>query len=590
MSLALEKSQDPLPADPKGQRLCEIFGRYLWCSIYADAPEDTSKKPKWYTQRRYPLKSRVLWREWQDAARLVGVRHGHDTVYALIDIDTDSPYHPNQDGSAIARMQAALETIGITRTLLIQSSWSKGIHLYIPLSLAVKTFDLAVSLQSCLEAQGFQLKPGELEIFPNVKAYGSTQKIEYRAHRLPLQPGSGSYLLDADLNPTSNQLDDFLAQWDMAAAGQDIATLQAALPIARQNRRKKVRKRLNKAESWKADLETLMSDGWSGSGQTNQLLKEFACYGRVFLELRGEDLVDFIHRQAVSSPGYRKWCRHQREIEMRSRVWAASVEKYYWPLGSYSDIRKTAKNDIVPFNEIRAQQAQASIRATVRQLEAIDQLPVPATARAQAIRATQQESGGISSSLETLYKPENKKLWHPDYDKSRREELPVIVAAVADLASEIKDKKKTLETPNPYEARELRTKGEMMKCSPYKIEDSSSAQTKFDSGRGVWGDSESFPQDRTVFSADITSSPNKHVANRRKELPKASVTEPIAKEMSEDTYQTMLTIGNTIRKLNWSTQRAVDFIAEKFQGRRRSQLQDDELLDLLYHLRTFQRD
>ncbi len=393
VSLAQSQSSDPLPSDPSGQRLCEVFGRYLWCSIYADVLADSSLKAKWYTQRRFPLKNRVLWREWQEAARLVGVRPGHSTVYALLDIDIDSPYHPNQDESAIAQIEAALETIGITRTLRIRSSWSEGIHLYIPLPDVVKTFDLAVALKNCLVPQGFQLKAGHLECFPNVKAYGNCIKTEYLAHRLPLQPASGSCLLDKNFNPGSSSLEEFFRQWDIAAAGQDFLTLKQALPLARQNRLKKVRNRLNKVDSWRQDLETVLVEGWTGPGQTNQLLKEMGCYGHVFLGHCDEALVDFIYDQATSSPGYGQWCRHQREIKMRSRVWATAIEKYYWPLGTCGKDRQTAQSNVVPFNTLRAQNAQESIQAAVQQLESIHELPEKATARAQAVRKAQKELG-----------------------------------------------------------------------------------------------------------------------------------------------------------------------------------------------------
>jgi hypothetical protein len=47
-------------------------------------------------------------------------------------------------------MRAALETIGICRTILIRSSWSEGLHLYIPLSSTVPTFGLAKAIKLCL--------------------------------------------------------------------------------------------------------------------------------------------------------------------------------------------------------------------------------------------------------------------------------------------------------------------------------------------------------------------------------------------------------------------------------------------------------
>ncbi|MBD0270165.1 MAG: hypothetical protein ICV77_17950, partial [Cyanobacteria bacterium Co-bin8] len=121
---------DPLPGDPSGKRLCEIFGRYLWQTIQAQQLDSAAAKPQWKTITQYPLRPRVLWAQWQDAAQLVGVRFGSSTSYALIDIDAGSRYH---SPDAIANLRAALETLGITRTLLVRSSWSGGLHLYIPL-------------------------------------------------------------------------------------------------------------------------------------------------------------------------------------------------------------------------------------------------------------------------------------------------------------------------------------------------------------------------------------------------------------------------------------------------------------------------
>ena len=562
MALVFDGSQNPMPADPHGQRLCEIFGRYPWCPIYADAPEP-SEKPRWHTQKPYPLKNRILWRDWQDADRLIGVRPDQDILYALLDIDIGSPYHPNQDASAIARMQAALETIGITRTILIRSSWNEGIHLYIPLPLLVKTFDLAVSLQNCLEAQGFRLKAGELETFPNVKSYGTIQKIEYRAHRLPLQPESGSCLLDNEFNPISAKLSDFLTQWDIAATGQDIATLQAALPIARNNRRKKVRARFSKTQSWKADLETILSEGWTGPSQTNQLLKEFGCYGVVFLDLRGEELVNYIHQQAIASPGYKKWCRHQREIEMRSRVWAASVENYYWPLGTYSDIRKTAKNDIIPINKLRSQQAQANITAAVQLLEAAEQLPGQPTARARAIRKAQTDLGMSSSSLETLYQPKNRKLWHPDCYESQ-ENQSVIAAIASTSAYRDSGQEPAEETLKPSYSKELRTKKKIMKSPPLK-DASASAKTKFYSKKGGLGGVQSFPQAQSIAKSTELLKP---------------------RPLDIETETSIQALQQKVQSLGWSWPQLLEFFSRILPGKRPAQFTNEDRITLLYCLQT----
>ena len=570
---------DPLPADSDGKRLCEIFGRYLYCSIYADRPQNTAEKPQWRTQRRYQLKNRVLYRDWQDSDKLVGVRPGHTTAYALLDIDIGSPYHPRQDERAIARIETTLETIGITRTIRIRSSWSEGIHLYIPLPEPVKTFDLAASLKNCLEPQGFKLKQGQLECFPNVKAYGNTIKTEYLAHRLPLQPASGSCLLGDAFNPTGSRLEDFLNQWDTAAVGQDIQTLKRALPLARKNRYKKVRNRLSKVESWKQDLETVIAEGWSGPSQTNQLLKEIGCYGHVFLGYTGEALVDFIQQQAVSSPGYRKWCRHQREIRMRSRIWATAIEKYYWPIGSYGKTQRTAK-DTATVNDLRAQSAQESIQTAMQQLEADGQVPQKATARARAIREIQSSLGSAASSLETLYKAENKKLWHPDCYLSVRAQnqkeiedksQSVIPQEQRDSDGEEVDLSLEAKPLKPLRERKLRTKREVMKCVSIQHDVLASSKTKFYSERGVRGDFSSFPQTQHSQTQQNDSG----------EISSAQKT-----SISHATAEAIVTMQSVVQRLGWSFAQVKSFIAEKFQGKRRSQLSDGEVLELLYHLQV----
>ena len=655
---------DPLPADPNGKRLCEIFGRYLYCSIYADIPtddvdipQDTTAKPQWHTQRRYKLKNRVLYRDWQDPNRLIGVRPGHTIAYALLDIDINSPYHPKQDARAIARIEAALETIGITRTLRIRSSWSKGIHLYLPLPEPVKTFDLAVALKNCLVPQGFKLKQGHLECFPNVKAYGNLIKTEYMAHRLPLQPASGSCLLNESFNPSSSGLSDFISQWDIAAAGQDIQSLQQALPLARKNQFKKVRNRLNRVESWKQDLETVLAEGWSGPGQTNQLLKEIGCYGHVFLEYAGEALVDFIYQQAISSPGYEKWCRHQREIRMRSRVWATAIEKYYWPIGSYDNARRTTSSTTA-VNDLRAQSAQESIQTAVQQLEAEGNFPQRATARAKAIRQAQRSLGSASSSLETLYKGKNKTLWHPDcyvpasdpseqspkeLQKELQEELqeelqknhpmPVTPPATKASSAQTANVVPPTEPLKTCKDKKLRARKEIMKCVSYNYDVLTSSKTKFYSGKGGLGGSLSFPQATPVRmrskidAAKANNKPDKKLGNkadRKIILPlinkknstdnKHSDTHTHKKTHSNHSSSTAIdyssnrlskectypqkqgisqavidAIASTqliVQKLGWPVEKVKELIAEKFQGRQRFQLSDDEVLELLYYLQV----
>jgi hypothetical protein len=245
-------------------------------------------------RKRYPLRPRVMWKHWQDAETLIGVRFGKQTAYGLLDIDKGSDY---LNETSVRDIFGALETIGITRPVVLRSSWSGGLHIYLPLPEPVGTFDLAVALKGTLEAQGFKVAEGQLECFPNTKTFGKhwlKQFVEYQGHRLPLQPGSGSTLLASyNLQPIGGELDRFWSHWDFAAQAVDMEMLRCAIAAGKANRRK--HKRVwSKLHQWRSDLEHEISEGWTANGQTNQLLKAIATFGRVFVGLAGDDLAAYV--------------------------------------------------------------------------------------------------------------------------------------------------------------------------------------------------------------------------------------------------------------------------------------------------------
>lgn len=391
MSIAL------LPSHPHGQRLAQLFC-YGWNWI--EAPNEG--KPNWKTQNRYPIKPRTLWQRWRDAATIIGVRFGSSTCYAMLDIDAGSPYNSPEQ---IAEIEGALETIGITRTITIRSSWSNGIHLYLPLPQNFPTWGVAISLEQCLQCHGFEVKPGELELFPNTKSYAKPwegEYTEYNGHRLPLQPATGSMMLDADLNPIPNadSLAIFLARWDNATAANDAQILNEAIAAARANRRRRRRQSSGKIESWKADLEQVIAEGWTGHGQTNHLLKEIACYGRVFLALEGQALVDHIERAATNAPGFFEWSDHQHELPKRARHWAKSAEIFYWPLGT-TPLRERTN---LSHNEYLATTARERITDAMKEIGETVGLGIRAIA-GKIVALT-------NCSMATLYR--HRDLWHPN--------------------------------------------------------------------------------------------------------------------------------------------------------------------------------
>ena len=112
-------------------------------------------------------------------------------------------YHPENSEERYAELLAALQEIGLIQPVVTLSRWSDGLHIYYPLPKPVKSFGLACAVKWTLFDAGISLADGQVETFPNCKSYGRNEFVNYKAHRLPLQPGWGSFLLDSLLLPYS---------------------------------------------------------------------------------------------------------------------------------------------------------------------------------------------------------------------------------------------------------------------------------------------------------------------------------------------------------------------------------------------------
>lgn len=111
-----------------------------------------------------------------------GMRSALHTKFAAFDIDKNSQYHNKQ---ALHRMLEILTDAGLERHALYQSSDSGGWYLYIYFDDPHPTREVRSALVKLFTAHGFQIKRGQLEIFPDAGALGS----EGFGLRLPLQPG-----------------------------------------------------------------------------------------------------------------------------------------------------------------------------------------------------------------------------------------------------------------------------------------------------------------------------------------------------------------------------------------------------------------
>jgi hypothetical protein len=419
------------PADPLGARFCEYFN-HPWNFIWAIVPE-SGEKTQWTTENRYPLQPRNLWEKYQDPNMILGLRFGSETRYALIDIDRSSSYHPENNLEKFQLVLGAAEKIGLCRNMLVRSSESGGLHIYFFLPEPVTTFGLACAMKFALLDEGLQLGAGQLEIFPNVKAYNKNKPTNYNGHRLPLQ--SGSYLLDADLQPVTNDIFHFLNVASMHTTKQDMEELKEAIAAAvtRQKATSYNRNATSKAQEWKQHLESRISQGWTGLAQTNDLLKDITCYGIVWQRLSEDALIDYVVETAINAPGYGKYCRHQQEIRHRAAEWVHTTEnnQFYTPycsipqrLTTYSEtydevINSGAANNVVPFrnaiNEERSAKAMERVKEAIAHLEFTNTLPFQATTRAKAITEATKKLFGTTVSKRTLHKKNYLPLWHPKH-------------------------------------------------------------------------------------------------------------------------------------------------------------------------------
>jgi hypothetical protein len=379
--------------------------------IWAEHPT-VGQSPAWKTERRHPLSDRLV----QQGSYLYGVRFGAETQYCLLDIDIGSPYHPQRDPFAIARIVAALEPLGLVSYFASTSSYSGGLHLYLPFAQPQSSWKLAIALACLLENAGFKPSPGQLEVFPNPKPYLEAETPSlFNAHRLPLQ--TGSYLLNQDLQPIWSDRSSFVQQWQFTQNRNDVDRAQLKR-LVHQAQRQYFRIS-GKADKFLNDLNAEIELGWTGTGQTNRLLGRITLRTYIFHHklaggepLEGSALVQKVVEVAQSLPGYRDYCRHQHEIEHRAAEWALCIENsHYFHYGYESGKFKPRQPEVeaaiekVPtWNQHQSATTRDRIRSAIADLLNQAALPAKATARFHCL--LKYGIGGAS-----LYR--HRDLWHP---------------------------------------------------------------------------------------------------------------------------------------------------------------------------------
>jgi hypothetical protein len=315
------------PADPIAREFIAPFCEQLYRTI-----EKPSSGGNWTTNTKYPLSPYQLWEKHQDHSCFIGVRHGNSTYHAALDIDKNSPYHPDQDETALDRIKAALESIGLVRSVNTRSSDSGGLHIWFSLPEKVNTFKLACAIATTLLKAGFVIGKGKLEVFPNIKPYSPNplEPTYYNGLRLPLQ--QGSYILDDNLNPISDDIKLWVSMWKTTAAGQDIKLLQRSLKKAKKPKDITGKNIKGNAAKWLKDLKSILNNGFELDG-TQNMLYTISLIHYVFDGITDRaELAKAIAATARNTKGFWEYSQHTHEIEKCSRNWAKWIinnPKYY---------------------------------------------------------------------------------------------------------------------------------------------------------------------------------------------------------------------------------------------------------------------
>lgn len=172
--------------------------RHEFLSLYPNRAQHIYKAPrdpKWKFSR-VPLATRMIEAAVSlSSGTLYGAHWGQLTKFAVLDIDEESKYHNDQ---ALEQLREMLASCGLPKAILYRSSRSGGWHLYLPFDDWAESKNVEARLKALLKVHGYELRGGQLEIFPSGNAL-----------RLPLQRGfawlddRGAVVLqreDTDLN------------------------------------------------------------------------------------------------------------------------------------------------------------------------------------------------------------------------------------------------------------------------------------------------------------------------------------------------------------------------------------------------------
>lgn len=253
-----------------------------------------------------------------DPSRLIGLRHfSGETNYIILDIDHASIYRSIDSIREICRR---MSSIGLKLPIFIQSSNKhdicNGIHIYWFLDGKYSTPLLYELIHTLLEYYHFVEGSGQLEIFPS-----RSEDIKYKSKpiRLPLQANSGSYILDENLQPYSDSVDELnrLILLNLNTPNFSIVeSISEPNEIAESE----------KIKIWRKNVETQLSRGFTSPSQTQQLIRASIDKTIVLDKITDLNIIcDKVKFIIINLNGYTQYCGHQRNIDKIIKSWVTKT-------------------------------------------------------------------------------------------------------------------------------------------------------------------------------------------------------------------------------------------------------------------------
>jgi hypothetical protein len=289
---------------------------YGWEPILSPNKVET----EWKTLTRQCLSPTEIQKYHSDPSRLIGLRHDRWTQYCVIDIDHASCY---RDEDSIRALCDCLSDIGLEFPIFLQSSYkgkfNKGKHIFFFLENEVNTRNLADLICDWLNLNGFVIGDGDLEVFPTP---GNGTGCKFKAIRLPLQPDSGSWILDDNFIPYNNTIECLTKLISLNLNIPDFSKLEIdeepAEIVPSQ-----------KADDWQKGIKAMFRRGWTSPGQTQSLIRAAIDEVVVFRKMTEVNLAcKEVKLILINLPGYTKYCGHQHDIDKQIESWVtANLEK-----------------------------------------------------------------------------------------------------------------------------------------------------------------------------------------------------------------------------------------------------------------------